>query len=179
MNSCVLWISGVAPASVWLPCTLRAMYLLWLKNKTRSGTKAGISYTGEHRCSLELTPSTLIPGLSRSPLPLRKFSPLPCHCYNNLWLLDTSPSMTVTQNRCHTHLRQAVLQWYVFIPHSCHTDFQLSFPFAAAQGQAARGRGAGRGILSCYGFSRPDFFFFLLQRKNPHLCSSLQCPSVL
>jgi len=52
------------------------------------------------------------------------------HCYNNLPLLDTSPSMTFTQNRCHTHLVQAVLQRYIFIPH-CHDDFQSPFPFAA------------------------------------------------
>lgn len=135
------------------------MYFLQLKSKTRTGVKTGISSTGEHRCSLELTPSTLIPSLSCSPLPLRKFNPLPCHCYNNLQLLDTSLSMTVTQNRCHTHLGQAVFQWYIFIPCGCCAAFYSSFPFVVAWGWAAWGRGAGHGTPSCYSFSRPDFFF--------------------
>lgn len=86
--------------------------------------------------------------------------------------------MTVTQNRCHTHLGQAVLQRYVFIP-CCRADFQPSFPSAMARGRASRGRGAGHGVPSCYGFSRPDFFFFLSQSKKPHLCWWLQPPSVL
>lgn len=132
------------------------MCFLWLKNKTRSRVKAGISYTSERFCLLQLT---LIPGLSCLPLPLRKFNLLPCHCYNNLQLLDTSLSMTVSQNLCHTHLRQAVFRWYIFIPHSCRADFQSPFPSAAAQGQAAQGRRAGSGAPSSFGFSRPNYFF--------------------
>lgn len=140
---------------------------LWLKNKTWSGAKASIYYTGEQRCSLELTPSTLIPGLSCSPLPLRKFNPLPCHCYNNLWLLDTSLNMTVTQNRCHTHLGQAVLWQYIFIACYC-ADFQSLFPFVAAQGCSSWGRGAGHGTHLCCSFSRPEFLLISpSQQKSP------------
>jgi len=78
LNPCVLWISGVDPEYFWSPCVSWKMYFLWLKNKPRSGVKAGVSYTRENRCSLQLTPSTLIPGLSHLPSPLRKFNPLPC-----------------------------------------------------------------------------------------------------
>lgn len=138
--------------------------------------KAGISYTSEHCCLVQLT---LIPGLSCLPLPLRKFNLLPCHCNNNLQLLDTSLSMTVSQNRCHTHLGQAVFRWYIFIPCSCRTDFQSPFPSEAAQGQATHGRGPGCGTPSSFGFSRPIFFFFLFQSKNLRLWWRLQPPSVL
>lgn len=158
-------------------CVARDVFFAVKKNKTWSRVKAGIYYAGKHPCSLELTPSTLIPCPSCSPLPLRKFNPLPCHCYTNLWLLDTHPSMTVTQNRCHTHLGQAVLQRYVFIP-CCRADFQSSFPFAAARGWASRGRRAGRGMLSGYGFSRPAFLFSFSPRGKI-LCWWLQPPSVL
>lgn len=139
------------------------MYFLWLKNKTRSRVKAGISYTSEHCCLLQLT---LIPGLSCLPLPLRKFNLLPCHCYNNLQLLDTSLSMTVSQNRCHTHLGQAVFCWYIFIAHSCRADLQSPFLSAAAQGQAAQGRAAGCGTPSSFGFSRPNLFLLFLPEQK-------------
>lgn len=151
------------------------MWFLWLKNKIRSKVKAGISYTSEHCCLLQLT---LIPALSCLPLPLRKFNLLPCHCYNNLQLLDTSLSMTVSQNPCHTHLRQAVFGWYIFILHSCRADFQSLFPSVAAQGQAAQGRGDGCATPSSFGFSRANFFFFFFQSKNLCLWWWLQPPSV-
>lgn len=154
------------------------MYFLCLKNKTWSGAKTVIYYTREHCCSLKLTPSTLIPSLSCLPLPLRKFNPLPCHCYNNLRLLDTSLNMTVTQNWCHIHLGQAVLWQYIFIP-CCCTDFQFLFSFVAAWGCSSWGRGAGCGTPSCCSFSRPEFLLFLPQSKSPHLCWWLQPPPVL
>lgn len=133
---------------------------------------------GGHCCSLELTLSMIIPSLTCSPLPLRKFNSLPCHCYNDLQLLDTTLSMTVIQNQCHTHLGQAVLQWYVFIPCGCHSDSQ-EFPSVAAQGEQHKEELLAMTFLPITAFLDLTFFFVLPQSNNPHLCWWLQPHSVL
>lgn len=124
--------------------------------------KAGISFTSEHCCLLQLT---LIPALSCLPLPLRKFNLLPCHCYSNLQLLDTSLSMTVSQNPCHTHLRQAVFGWYIFILHSCRADSSHHSPLRQLRtGQHKEGE-LDVPLIPALAFPELTFFLFLPEKK--------------
>lgn len=146
---------------IYLVTLCVVMYFLWLKDKTRSRVKAGVSYTSEHCCLLQLT---LIPGRSCLPLQLRKSNLLPCHCYNNLQLLDTSLSMTVSQNPCHTHLGQAVFLWYIFISPSCRADFQSLLPLRQLRARQHKGEELDVALLPALAF--PDLIFFFLPEQN-------------